>query len=358
MVTIRDRLALFPFVTPQIVGVCEAMCYAPATMLSIVKNAFLKLQEAYYRKDECVKFDVQTNLTANRKILDERIGNFVKAILTIIPLYGIYRYYYIAKRDDEIKAILESERKQQVADEGAKSIVVPPKERIAQLEKAMGYGSAEAEYYLSKLSHLEARSQKEGDEKALKHLKKAAEAGYAVAQFQFAEHFTQEINRKEKVKDKDLKEAIEKDKKMEAFWHRKAALQGHEGSIQELGIAYDLARGVDRSYVLSNHLYKKVMNTQINSKVYYCENLLKGQGIKANPEEALKMLEAVVNNPLRDNLKTYIEGMLDNAFDIYNLGKDGNDKNDKIAKLIQEKRIQWLADGKILEEKPEAKSAA
>lgn len=269
MPTRIDSMVRFPAVVPQVVGFCEAFYHVPMLLPPTVKAIFYKMQEGYYRLrgNEERKFDVQIELTANQKVLSERVRNFIRTLLTFfIPFYGFKRYSD-AKVQEDIKNTLVYEKEERFATRN---------QRREYLERAAKNGSFEAHFALYEIYF-----EKADYKNSLKHLQIAADGGYALAEAVYALRMEFE----------DL--GLKANPKMTYDLYRRAALQGNPSAQRNFGNIYQSGKGVKQSYELANYWFKKAYDQDIHAAVYYIENMIDGDGVKKDIEKAYNMLKAI-----------------------------------------------------------------
>jgi TPR repeat protein len=113
---------------------------------------------------------------------------------------------------------------------------------------------------------------------AVKWWRKAAEHGYAKAQFNLGYCYRYRLGVKG-----DYKEAVK--------WYRKAAKQNHAGAQHELATSYDFGHGVEKDEVEALKWHRKAAEqNHAESSGFLGYAYLHGEGVEKNEAEAVKWL--------------------------------------------------------------------
>lgn len=281
MVTKCDKAAATVVVVPQILGTVELVCYTGTSLWSVAKISLQKLAELYHShlsKNVEKKIDIQIKIAAEIKVLNGRVYAIFMAIITIIPVAGIYRYK-LAKNEDTAKK-LDSEGLEFAKGKNYEKA-------FEKYKEASQLGSSEAKYSIYYDAEEYIKANLITSEEVSKLIHQAASDGHAPAQFALAGHYFGEVT-----EDNDnlkLKEDREKGLKL----LRKAALQQYPCAMSDLGAEIEENEGS----VSANYWFKKAMDKgDFSGKANWGINLREGKGVVANPEEGFRLIKEAANN--------------------------------------------------------------
>lgn len=258
MITFRDKIALYGCCLgpAQILGVCEFVVFGSASLLSAAKICFGKIEEAYNRSSCNKKFDIQMKIATESQTLNNRVYETFIAIITIIPLGGISRYFTTIK-EQKIKALLDAANRLASQDS-------PNSFKIAykKYKEASDMGSLEADYFICFYAPKWITFKQTISEDISKLLHKTADRGHAEAQYLLASHYATETFLQ---LSKDLKKSFE--------LLSKSALQGHKTAMKDLGLAYYNGDGVESSNELAKYWFEQAKKFGHPDGQKYCNDL-------------------------------------------------------------------------------------
>lgn len=301
MVTIRDNMARTIVVVPQILGTVELVGYAGGSVWSVAKLSLQKLAELYYShisKNFERTLDFQIKITAELKVLNGRVYAIYMAIITIIPFGGIYRFRQ-AEKEVAIEKLIDEGKKFAKDNEYTKAFM--------KFEEASKMGSVEAKYQI----FLDADEYTDSERQILikikvddvtKLLQEAADKEYPPAQHALGYLYGDESYHP------PIKLKQDKEKAFKLI--TKAALQQYPKAMCDLGFLYEDGSfgetDKEKNLKLANYWYKKAMSIgSLDGQAYWANNLYNGNGVKADEEEAIRLLQeahAKGNEKARDCL--------------------------------------------------------
>lgn len=294
MVKVGDQIALTSIGPAQILGVAELAFYTGGSILSVAKICLEKIGELYHRhlsKNVNKKFDLQILITAEFKVLNDRVYAIFMAIITIIPFGGIYRYGQ-AKNEEVIDDLLIEGDKFVEADDYTLA--------FKKYKEAVGRGSVEA---LSAICQNDSEYIKQGlitKEEMSKLLHQAAAKGDADAQEWLAGHYYNYYS-----KDTDYLK-LPKDEAKAFKLVTQSALQENPNAMNTLGTVYGKMKTRD-SQQSANYWFKKAMSKgSIHGQMNWASNLANGKGVTANKADKVEATRLY-----RDAFKKDIEDATD-----------------------------------------------